>query len=808
VNKAVTGGSKPSVDPLLSKEEWLGELLQRGGIGQWCWRPDSDRFTVTANMSGILGVDFSKESFSLAQFCDALAPQDRAAVSRAIQNARLSASDFRLECRTNEPKTHPNWLEIVGAARHRSGEKLFTVEGILIDISARIEGQIELIEVHDKYQRAISAVGMAVYELDFQSDEYFNTNLDQMEEILGAPYEGSHTQQWRQIKSLGRRFHGELAGLSLKEAIQRYQSGQASVWSSELKYQRPDGQVRWLFDVSMPVKDADGNVSGSFGIVQDITGFKRLSGVIEQVVENTASAHEDYLQRLVVALSASLGVRYAFVGQLQESGDLTVSTVAIAIDGSPAPNLEYALSGTLCEKVWEGDVCFHPSNAQEKCPNNRLLVELGIEAYLGMPLRDSEGQIIGILVVLHTAVIDEQADPVRILQLFGAHAAAALERQRNAEASRFREQFYRTLFGVLAEGILVKDQTGKIEKCNDASQRILRLSEEEILGLDVGSLPVIIFDPNESPPRSYKRLTTEEVCPGGTQSGLVCGLKHGNGDVSYVSINALPMDDVFSSDKKLVVSFSDITAIYEAEEGLKELNQSLESLVSERTRELQIANQELESFAYSVSHDLRQPLRAIDGFARILELDHKDHLQPDGIASIAKIRSASKRMAHLIDDLLRLSRLLSLELHLEPIDITVIAQEVVNSLEVTNPGRNVAVFIEPNLTAVGDSRLISVVLDNLIGNSWKFTSNRKSPAIQVGQREEVFFVQDNGEGFDMKYQDQLFKPFQRLHSPGEFEGSGIGLATVRRIVDRHGGSVWAESSPENGTTVFFTLKKH
>ena len=236
----------------------------------------------------------------------------------------------------------------------------------------------------------------------------------------------------------------------------------------------------------------------------------------------------------------------------------------------------------------------------------------------------------------------------------------------------------------------------------------------------------------------------------------------------------------------------------------------LEELVEERTTALQVANRELEAFSYSVSHDLRAPLRTLDGFSSALIEDYSTELGADGQDYLNRIRAASQRMARLIDDMLLLSRLTRSDMRRDAIDLSSLAAEVIANLREGEPDRRVDVHIEPHLIASADERLVRVLLQNLIGNAWKFTSKQDAASIEVGHVNGgpgEFFVRDDGVGFDMAYADKLFGAFQRLHSSGEFEGTGVGLATVQRIVHRHGGRAWAESEPGSGATFYFTLPR-
>lgn len=246
-----------------------------------------------------------------------------------------------------------------------------------------------------------------------------------------------------------------------------------------------------------------------------------------------------------------------------------------------------------------------------------------------------------------------------------------------------------------------------------------------------------------------------------------------------------------------------------AEEEVRRLNHLLERRVDERTKQLEVSNMELESFSYSVSHDLRAPLRSIDGFSRILLGTCAAKFDDEERSLFQRILAATARMNDLIDDLLNLSRVTRTSMTQEPVDLSSLATHIANSLRSEHPESKAQFIIEPGITVACDSRLVEVVLQNLVENAWKFSSQAADPCIEFGSTtmsgERVLFVRDNGAGFDPAYKSKLFAPFQRLHRQEEFPGTGIGLATVSRIVHRHGGWIAAESQPGKGATFFFTL---
>jgi signal transduction histidine kinase len=226
--------------------------------------------------------------------------------------------------------------------------------------------------------------------------------------------------------------------------------------------------------------------------------------------------------------------------------------------------------------------------------------------------------------------------------------------------------------------------------------------------------------------------------------------------------------------------------------------------------ELETINKEIESFSYSVSHDLRAPLRAIDGFSQALIEDFADKLDDRGQDYLRRVRHGAQRMALLIDDMLNLSRVTRAEFRREEVDLTALAREVAAELRRAYPDREVELSVGEELRVLGDARLLRIAIENLLGNAWKFTRERSPARIELGglphpDGPPAYFVRDNGVGFDMEYSDNLFGAFQRLHNVREFPGTGIGLATVQRVVRKHGGKVWAEGEVDKGATFYFTL---
>jgi PAS domain S-box-containing protein len=258
------------------------------------------------------------------------------------------------------------------------------------------------------------------------------------------------------------------------------------------------------------------------------------------------------------------------------------------------------------------------------------------------------------------------------------------------------------------------------------------------------------------------------------------------------------------------VSISDITEKKMAELKLTAYRDQLEKKVAERTEELELRSKELEAFSYTIAHDLRSPLRTITSFSQILLTDAGLKLDQEEQDSLQRVIASAKYMAELIDDILKLSKVNRSDFVTNNINLSQLAWDIINDLQENDKERSVAIKVAPGLRCKGDKRLIHIAMENLLGNAWKYTSKEAQATIEVGSIEEngkkIIYVRDNGAGFDMKYADKLYTPFQRLHRQEEYEGTGVGLATLQRVIHRHGGEVWAESEVGKGATFYFTLK--
>jgi PAS domain S-box-containing protein len=363
------------------------------------------------------------------------------------------------------------------------------------------------------------------------------------------------------------------------------------------------------------------------------------------------------------------------------------------------------------------------------------------------------------------------------------------------------EGLYRRLLELAPDAILICDEHGLIQFANAQTTAWFGYPPDELIGHSVEALVPDAYRAAHAQQRTAYMAAPRSRPMG---PGLDLRARCKDGRELPVEISLSPLE----TEAGLLVTaiIRDVSDRREAEQRIRELNTRLEQHGAEQ----EAINQELEAFSYSVSHDLRAPLRAIDGFSQALLEDYGDRLDATARGYLERVRSGTQRMGRLIDDLLHLSRISRAELAPTRVDLSALAEATLAELRSREPGRSVTGVVEPGLCVAGDAHLLQVALENLLGNAWKFTTGRAAARIEFGARgtgdQRVYFVRDNGAGFDMAYVDKLFGAFQRLHGADEFPGTGIGLATVKRIITRHGGRIWAEGKPGVGATFQFTLR--
>jgi PAS domain S-box-containing protein len=544
-------------------------------------------------------------------------------------------------------------------------------------------------------------------------------------------------------------------------------------------------------------------------------GLRLVSTVVQTFAETTSDYH-----RLLPAIAHNIALAIPDTCiVLLKSGDL-LHTVAID-DGAPdvasrfrgARDRTHPLrTGGLSANVLAGGPLFMPridfdTLAAQIAPEYvAQLRAAGTTGMLVVPLI-SGGEAIGVLWLLRNGSRHPPLDELdlEIVKDLADHAALAilnarlfqrLERSEQLRAAEERAVQASSLLDAIIENIpdmvFVKDaERLAFVRLNRAGEQLLGLSRDQLIGkTDFDFFPASeaeFFVAKDRETLAANRVVDIPEEPIHTAAGT-----------RWLHTKKVPLLDAAGVPRYLLGISHDIT---ERKHAIAELSAAKAAA--------EASNRELESFSYSVAHDLRTPLRAIDGFSLALAEDYGDRLDVEGRRYVTRVRDAAQRMAELIDDLLTLSRVTRSELRRQRVDLSALAHTVLGTLQRLEPDRRVEVAIAPGLVADADPQLAAIALDNLLGNAWKFTAKRRDARIELGQiavdGETAYFVRDNGAGFDMAYRHKLFGVFQRLHPEAEFPGTGIGLATVARITQRHRGRIWADGELGAGATFYFTL---
>lgn len=527
------------------------------------------------------------------------------------------------------------------------------------------------------------------------------------------------------------------------------------------------GTVLWMDSHAVPLRDGDGTISSVLYVTRDVT-------------QQRASLERLQHSQALLSMASRLGRMGAW--------EVELSTMAVTWSDELSVILElpagYSPSFLEAIEFYAPEHRAAVTDAFWACARDGTLFDLELEIVTG------RGRRLGVR-SMGEAVRDSSG---AICRVQGAFQDITDRRVAEEDIRQLAEQLTTTLESI-TDALVTVDRDWRFTYINHEAERVLRRSRAELLGTSMW----------EQFPEG-RGTAFEEAYDRALSEGRTVELEAFYPPLdTWLEVRAYP-----SPQRSLTIYFRDIGERRAAQDEIMRLNAELEQRVRQRTAQLELANQELQAFSYSVAHDLRAPLAAIGGFGHALQQELGDALNERAVRYLSRMREGAVRTSDMIDALLSLAQVTRTELRWEPVDLTALAEGAAQACREQSPGKHVACTVQTGLLVHGDPRLLALVMDNLLGNAWKFTAGRPRPEIAVGSQpgpegETVYFVRDNGVGFDMAYANNLFGAFQRLHQQSEFGGSGIGLANVRRIVSRHTGRIWAHSQPGRGATFYFTL---
>lgn len=726
------------------------------------WQLDTGDIWYNARFASLLGYD-ENDGFSLQfNWATATHPDDAITVRRARERLitrEIERSDDPIRLRARDGTYR--WFRMRAVASHDGAGKAVCLSGTLEDVTRERMTLDSLRESEARLFHAVRGSFDGAWDWDIGAGRYYLS--PRLSELLGLQ-QSLLPQTHEQL--LERVHPDDLS--RLEHAIDEHFLRRDS-FDIEYRMRHEAGHYLWVRDRGLATRSDKGKVLRFSGSITDITERKRA----EQATRTLAAEKQALLDDVPVAI---VYVRNGRIADCNRRCEEIFSYRRDELIGETVGRLFHDERGL--DALLRGAASSAPSpHAQESV------------------LLRSDASALHAYISVRQLEHDVQAGGETIW-IFSDDTA----RRRALDAARREENFSAALVRSMPGAFFLLDATGTLRRWNENLQVLTGLSATHLLG----KATLELFPPESHPllKRQARRALIHR------DASFEADLLAADGEPLAHAFSLYRID--LDGQPHLLGTGLDIRAQKEAERSVVALNQRLETRVRERTAELLTAMRELESFSYSVSHDLAAPLRGIDGFSRMIEEDYAEKLDDRGRDYLQRIRAATQRMHRLIDDLLGLARITRNEMNRQSVDVSALVRDIAAEMTRSEPQRRAEFLIQPSMRVYADANLLRIAIDNLLRNAWKFTGRHETARIEVGSlqrdRELVYFVKDDGAGFDMRYASKLFGPFQRLHSVGDFTGSGIGLAIVHRIVHRHGGRIWAEAEVERGACFYFTLE--
>ncbi len=665
------------------------------------------------------------------------------------------------EYRFRHKDGHIHLCECSAVAFEVQGRKLMFL--LTRDVTEERLAASALQESEERYELAARGAEVGIWDWDVVRDDlYLSSHFEQLLGFGEGELAGGSSAFLDRLPREDR----TMLRLAMRETVRN-----GARLQLELRARRKDGSYGWYRLSGAATRGADGRTVRVAGSLTDVSQEKQAEFELRH--------SEERLKRIFELSPIGIVISDWEDGRILDVNEAVVHMMGFA--------REEMLGRTTTEiGYWE--------SSEQRSRAYRALFEVGRPTQLEHRFRTRAGDDKSFLASVGLIEIDGKQRVLTVLQDITERKRAEVELRRSEE--RFAKIFHSSPSAMA----FTTFSDGRYISVNGAWSRLFGYSLDEVAGRSVSDIGI-----------------WGEWCD---REKVIDMLERGERvrelEIRFRRKCGEELDTLFSAEivefegeRLLLSSMTDVTARKQAQDEVRKLNETLEQRVRERTTELVAANRELEAFSYSVSHDLRSPLRSMQGFSSILMQEHAERIDDEARHLLERIAAAGLRMSELIDGLLVLSRLTRQEMRRESVDLSALARGIAADLQQVEPERRVEFAIEDDVVGMADRELIGNLLENLIGNAWKYTARKPVARIEFGHFREdgtlVYFVRDNGAGFDLRYSDRLFGAFQRLHSPREFEGTGIGLATAQRIVHRHGGRIWAEAEVDKGATFHFTL---
>ncbi len=821
---------KQAEEALRSSERSLAESQRLAHVGSWELNLMNNVLTWSDEIFRIFEIDPQKFGTTYEAFLNTVHPDDREAVNFAYANSLKTKTPYAIDHRLLFADGRIKYV-------HEQCETLYDGDtpirsiGTVQDITERKLAEEELQQLTLRNEMILNSAGEGIYGTDINGDIVFMNRAAQdmlgytMADVIGK---NSH-QLFHHTRADGKPYPTEACPLRKSLA-----HGESYRGIDEVFWTR-DGRMFPVEHINTPLVN-QGTVVGAVVVFRDITERKQNEEALHRLnrelraisdcnqVLVRAEDEQTLLNDICRIICDEAGYRMAWVGYTEHDEAKTVRPVAWAgaEDGYLATvNVTWADT----ERGWgptgtavrtEASAYIQDFTTDPKAvPWREDAVLRGYRSSIALPLKDENVHTFGALCIYSTEPNVFTPDEIQLLEELASDLAFGVttlrvraERKQAEEALRDSERRLTEAQRIAHIGYWERDFEADRITLSDESCHIFGLSPQGFpFNLEQWHQHWLKLIHPEDQPRAAQAAA--DALKDGPPYNVEYRVVRPDGEVRFIHSEADVKRDEAGRPCFMMGMMQDITEQKRAEEEIRQLNQELEQRVLDRTAQLEAANKELEAFAYSVSHDLRSPLRHIDGFLELLQQQIGEDLDKRSRHYMDAISDAAIRMGQLIDDLLTFSRMGRHELSKTSVDLDALVQEVIEELALEMKGRTIHWQITPLPTVVGDQAMLHQVLVNLLSNALKFTRGCQRIEIEIGcqikGKEAIIFIRDNGVGFDMAYADKLFGVFQRLHPADEFEGTGIGLANVRQIIKRHNGRTWAEGQNDQGATFYFSL---